>query len=310
MAVGRGSGPSSSAPIRVRRVDPVRLAVGAYVVVVAVFVAFRLLAVGPWVMPAFDVWAYWLTRDGLDYASAQHGATGAFVYSPAFSQAIAPLTALPWPTFAGIWTAGVAGLLLWLAGPYALPLALLPPVAMSIALGQLDLAFAAVAIAGLRWPALWAIAVLTKVTPGIGLLWFAARREWRSLGIAVGATLAIAAVSAAIDPGAWGGWLDLLRRSEFPELGDRLWFLPVPLSIRLPIAAAIVVWGARADRRWTLPVAVLLALPVVWVNSPTILVALLPLSRAAARTAAGRWLGSSAPRGRSDASPLAAPTGG
>jgi hypothetical protein len=297
-------------PTRPRRIDPVRLAIGAYVVVVVVFVAFRLLAVQPWVMPAFDVWAYWLTRDGLDYAAAHHGATGAFVYSPAFAQAISPVTALPWPVFAAVWTAGVASLLLWLAGPYALPLALLPPVAMSVALGQLDLAFAAVAIAGLRWPALWAIPILTKVTPGIGLLWFVARREWRPFAIAAGATLAITAVSVAIDPAAWTGWLELLRRAEFPELSDRLWFLPIALWIRLPIAAGVVVWGARTDRQWALAVGILVALPVVWVNSPTILIALLPLSAVATRTAAGRWLRPGGEPGRSDISSLPAPIGG
>ena len=55
---------------------------------------------------------------------------------------------------------------------------------------------AAVIVAGFRWPALWAIPLLTKVTPGgIGLLWFAARGEWRHLGIALASTLAIVVVT-------------------------------------------------------------------------------------------------------------------
>jgi len=37
----------------------------------------------------------------------------------------------------------------------------------------------AVAIAvGFRYPAAWALVLITKVTPGIGLVWFAVRREW------------------------------------------------------------------------------------------------------------------------------------
>ena len=42
----------------------------------------------------------------------------------------------------------------------------------SVALGQLDLLFALVTIVGLRWPAAWALPILTKVTPGVGLIWF------------------------------------------------------------------------------------------------------------------------------------------
>ncbi len=48
---------------------------------------------------------------------------------------------------------------------------------------------------GFRYPAAWSLILLTKITPGIGLLWFAVRREWRALAIALGATAAIASVS-------------------------------------------------------------------------------------------------------------------
>ena len=60
--------------------------------------------------------------------------------------------------------------------------------------------------------------------------------------------------------------------------------------LRLPLAALLVAWGARTDRRWVLPVGICLALPTIWLNSPTILVALLPLAAAGAATPAGAWL--------------------
>ncbi len=44
---------------------------------------------------------------------------------------------------------------------------------------------AAIAL-GFRYPATWAFVLLAKVTPGIGLLWFLVRREWRNLAIALG----------------------------------------------------------------------------------------------------------------------------
>ena len=271
------------------RPDLGRLAGPAFAVVIVAFASLRWLEVGPWDMPAFDLWAYWLTRFGVDY-SAQPGATGAFLYSPLFAQVIAPLTALPWPAFAGVWTALLAAPLLWLAGRRAIVLLVLPPIFMSVALGQLDILFAVVVIVGLRWPIAWVLPILTKVTPGVGLVWFLVRREWRSLGLVMIATLAMVGTSAAVDPAAWTAWLAMLTRMDFPALGGDLWFLPIPLWVRLPLAAALIAWGAAKDRPWVLPVGVVLSLPTVWLNSPTILVGLLPLVAAGAKTPAAAWL--------------------
>jgi len=272
------------------RIDFGRFAVPAFLVVLVVFAGLRWLAVEPWALPAFDSYAYWLTRDGIDYSVTHPGATGAYLYSPAFAQLISPLTAMSWPAFAAVWTLLIAAPLAWLAGRGALAIIVLPPVFMSIALGQLDLAFAVVVLLGLRWPGLWALPILTKLTPGIGLLWFVVRGEWRSLGIALVATAAVVAASVAVDPVAWGGWLAMLVRMEFPKLGGDLWFLPLPLAFRLFVAAALIAWGAATDRRWVLPVGVCLSLPTVWLNSPTILIAILPMVAAGARTPAGAWL--------------------
>lgn len=272
------------------RIDFGRLAIPSFAVVIVAFAGLRLLAVEPWAMPAYDSYAYWLTRSGIDYSATYQGATGAYLYSPAFAQLIGPLTALPWPVYLALWTLLTAAPLAWLAGRLALPVVILPPVFMSVALGQLDLAFAAVVLLGLRWPALWALPILTKITPGIGLLWFLVRGEWRSLGIAALATGLIVAVSALVNPVAWDGWVAMLARADFPELGGGLWFLPLPLGFRLFVAAALIAWGAATDRRWVLPVGVCLSLPTVWLNSPTILIAILPMVAAGARTPAGAWM--------------------
>ena len=280
---------------RIARIDFSRLAIPAFFVVLVVFAGLRLFGVGPWTLPAFDVYAYWTTRAGLDYSATQQGVTGAYLYSPAFAQLIAPLTALPWTAFAAIWTILVAAPLAWLAGRHALVLLVLPPVFMSVALGQLDLAFAAVVTLGLRWPALWALPILTKVTPGIGLLWFFVRGEWRSLGIALGTSIATVVVSAAVSQHAWSSWISMLARMDFPQLGGGLWFLPLPLVFRLFVSGALIAWGAATDRRWVLPVGVCLSLPTVWLNSPTILIAILPLAAAGATSPAGRWVRSAVP---------------
>jgi Glycosyltransferase family 87 len=266
-----------------------RIAVSAMVLLVAIWAALRLLDVPPWNDRIFDLWAYWSTRYDLDYTWARPGETGAYIYSPAFAHLIAPLTALPWPVFAAAWSALLAGVLYWLAGWRGFFLGLLAPVTISIAIGQTDLLMAAAIVLGFRWPAAWVIPILTKVTPGIGLVWYAARGEWRSLAIALGSTAAVVSLSFAIDPRAWVGWFEMLLRLSFPTPADGV-YLPIPLAARLPLVALLLVWGARTNRRWVVPVAITFSLPTVWINTPTILVALLPLLPAGADTPAGRWL--------------------
>jgi hypothetical protein len=197
---------------------------------------------------------------------APGGTFGAFTYSPAFYQVVAPFQPLGWVAFATLWTALLVGTVIWL-GPLSLPLA-----ALEVYLGNVHLLIAAAIVIGFRYPAAWAFVLLTKPTCGIGLLWFAARGEWRNLAWALGATAAIVAVSFALGPGLLVGYV-----GSAPEVGLSL---AVPLAVRLPVAAVVVVWGARTDRRWTVPVAVFLALPVVWVHSIAILAAI-PLARTA-----------------------------
>jgi hypothetical protein len=265
-----------------------RTLTAGFVLVVAIFVAARLLNIYPWNERLFDLWAYWSTRFGLDYAAARPGQSGAYIYSPAFAHLISPLTALPLTLFTAVWTILVAATLYWLAGWRSFLIGLFIPVVMSIAIGQTDLFMAAAIVIGFRYPAVWVLPIVTKLTPGVGLLWFAVRREWRSLLIALGATGAIALASIAIDPHAWLGWLGMLGRMEFPAAGDGV-YLPIPVWVRLPIAALLIAWGARTNRYWVLPIGVCLSLPTVWLNTPTILVAILPMLDRGVQAPAGRF---------------------
>ena len=113
------------------------------------------------------------------------------------------------------------------------------------------------------------------MTPGVGLLWFAVRREWWSLVTALGATLAVVAISTVVAPGLWRDWVDILVWNVGqPILSGSI---PIPLIVRLPIAIVLLVWGALADRRWVVPVACLLALPVIWYGSLSLLAGVVPL---------------------------------
>ena len=85
-----------------------RLARDGFLLLAAAFVLLRLLGVTPWDR-AIDANAYWNTRDGVFYDGSLAGTLGAYLYSPAFAQAIGPLVWLPWTVFLAIWTAILLG---------------------------------------------------------------------------------------------------------------------------------------------------------------------------------------------------------
>jgi hypothetical protein len=106
--------------------------------------------------------------------------------------------------------------------------------------------------------------LLTKPTLGVGLLWFVVRGEWRRLAIALGVTAALAAAAYVLVPNLWRQWIDyVLATGVSPNLGNA-YALAIPLLVRLPAAAILVIWGARTNRPWTLPTAAMLGLPVLW----------------------------------------------
>ena len=221
-----------------------------------------------------DARCYWVPSLFHPYARSDWTNPIAYVYSPAFLQLISPLTRLPWQAFVAVWTAILLLAVRFLTGPRLLAAGVVFA-AMELAGGNISLLLATAIVVGFRWPAAWGFVLLTKVTPGIGLLWFAVRREWRSLAVALGTTAAVVAGSALMLPDAWSEWTDVLIRNGGRE---GTWAaLPIALWIRLPIAMAVVVWGARTNRRWAVPVASLIALPAVWYGSLSMLLAIVAL---------------------------------
>ncbi|MEZ4596262.1 MAG: hypothetical protein R3C32_05075 [Chloroflexota bacterium] len=91
-------------------------------------------------------------------------------------------TAIPWPVFVTAWFAAGVALYVWMVGPWSLALLAVPVFAVELFIGNIHLLLALAVVLGFRWPAAWSFVLLTKVTPGIGLLWFVVRREWRSSG--------------------------------------------------------------------------------------------------------------------------------
>lgn len=223
----------------------------------------------------FDSFAYWNVDPFHPYVGPL-GGLGSFTYSPAFALAVSPTHVLSFAEFFVLWDSFLIVNLVWLTRRMALVWLVFLPVSLELYHGNVHLLLATVCVLGFEYPALWSIGILTKITPGVSLLWFVARREWRSLAVALAATAAISLVSFVIAPGAWWDWLKFLEVSSANGAGSNYLFDSYMPSLWLRVigAAILVVWGARTDRRWVVPVATCIAMPVFWITTPAILVAI------------------------------------
>jgi hypothetical protein len=228
-----------------------------------------------------DALTYWLAAGSPDpYGSDVVGTPLAYLYSPAFSQALAAAATLPFSVFLSLWWSLqvlVLAVLGWRAAE-RWPRWWIPVVALGLLevwSGNVHLLLAGAVVLGLRWPAAWAFVLLTKLTPGIGLAWFAFRRDWRALLQALAATAAIVVVSVAIDPWGWFDWGVLLVSNINP--GVPWGTIPLPFIVRLPVALGLLWWGAHRDQRWVVPIACMLTVPVVWPGALAFVVAAVAL---------------------------------
>ena len=149
-----------------------------------------------------DAYCYWFPSLDDPYARSDWTDPIAYVYSPAFLQLLQPIRILPWQAYMAAWTLILLGALVVLTGRRWLAVGVVLGL-MELAGGNIHLLIAAAIVLGFRHPWTWSIVLLTKITPGIGLLWFVVRREWRNLAIALGATAAIVLVSFVVMPDAW-----------------------------------------------------------------------------------------------------------
>jgi hypothetical protein len=240
-----------------------------------------------------DARCYWAPDLANPYLHSNWTDQIAYPYSPAFLQVLQPIRVFPWQVFMAIWAAILMAAMVYLTGPRLILLGLAFFGLMEIWGGNIELLVALAIVLGFRWPATWSFVLLTKVTPGVGLLWFAVRREWRPLAIALGATAVVVAASAALAPDAWSRWLQVLQANAGKS---GTWAaVPIPFLVRFPLAVILVVWGARTNHRWTVPVSSMLALPALWYGGLSIVLATLPLLGARSADDLRRTLGGARP---------------
>lgn len=175
-----------------------------------------------------------------------------FVYPPPFAWFVRALSVAGWGVWLVAWTVILAvsfsvvrwvGVAVVIAG-FAMRLVVdnFKPIsepANHLTIGNLQPLLLAAVVLGLRYPA--------------GILWFAVRREWRSLAIAVATTAAIAAVSFLLSPTDWFEWIRFMTANL--STPSPVPVVPIPGWVRFPAAIALIVWGARTNRPWTLPIA-------------------------------------------------------
>jgi hypothetical protein len=242
------------------------------------------LGVFPAIPEISDGHAYWASLRGEWYTTGAATA-GAFLYPPPAALVMAPFAQLPWLAFAAVLTAANLAALAWLVGPLAAAaLAFVPPIQSELLWANIHLILAAAIVAGIRQPRWWAAPILTKVTPGIGLLWFAGRGQWMSVAKALALTALLVVVTLPL-LGAWVDWFTILTSSH-PH--DQTVLLDWPLPARLVLAATLAFGAGRLNWPVILPVAVFLALPIMWVNGAVLLLACWRVSRQSAARLASR----------------------
>ena len=223
----------------------------------------------------YDAFAYWNVDLRGPYG-VEYGALASFNYAPPIALIADLFGYLDWTTFIWLWTMLLIGTVVWIAGSprWVLVAFSFPFVAVELYHGNINILLAAAIVLGFRHPWTWAFVLLTKPTSGVGLLWFAARGEWRSLGTALGVAAVVCVASFLLMPSLWFDYLRAMTDSlsHLPHTVA----IPVSLWLRLPAAAVLVVWGARTNRRWTVIVSSTLALPVLWPGSGAMLIGLIP----------------------------------
>ena len=236
----------------------------------AAVLAFHAYVISDYSPLGFDAHAYWLAGRSSNPYDAPPEALDAFLYSPAFKQAVSPLALLPFPAFYTIWFLLEGAAFAWLLRPlgwrWGVPCWLL--CVPELLLGNVIGFIALTAVLGIRRPELWTFPLLTKITGGaLGGMWFVVRRQWLYLGRYLLASLAVVGVSFAAAPSLWFDWIDFLQRSG----GDG-----PSLLIRCTIAVVLVVVGARTGRPWLLAPALMVGTPVLAGNSVIALLAAIP----------------------------------
>ncbi len=222
-----------------------------------------------------DSHAYWLAgRAILEGRSPYEMTTGpqvpfAYQYPPPLAQVMAPVSTVvgAWP-FEYAWLGFMGLCLAWIAGwrlLVALALVALLPVTIEFWYRNIHLQLAVLAVLAIRrWPALFGVGAMVKLSPAVGIVYLAAAGRWRAVAEVIVVMVAVGGISWLLAPDLWSEFVHtLLARGPADTSG----ILPIPYILRV-IAAVILafiagrVGGVRGEALAFLAIGV--GLPTLW----------------------------------------------
>lgn len=214
-----------------------------------------------------DAFMYWSTPVGSYPTAALEG----FLYTPPVMLLMAPIHALPYWLFYGLWLIGLMAVMYWLLGRWLFLVALIPGSFTwgYLGWGNIGILIAAAIVLGIRRPEWWAVPLLTKPTAAIGLLWHRPR-EWMRPAVVVGG---ISLVTVLLFPQMWVDWFRAVLLNVGADPTREAWSLTaLGLGVRLPLAALLILLARWRHAPAVIPLACTLALP--WIGSSSLVVAL------------------------------------
>jgi hypothetical protein len=230
------------------------LGLAALAAIGAVFLA--VIVATFWTTPGDDL-AYWIAGHrlalGLPIYTAPEFAFEPFAYHypPPVAQVLAPIT-LVVPAFAyAIAYRGLMLAALWdLAGRRMLNMlafVAFVPMAVAVRIENVEIFMALGIVLGLRrWPWLFTIGALVKVSPGLGLVYLALRRRWRDVAVSAALGAVIVGVSYALAPDLWREWIATIT-GRADVIGNSL--IPVAYVYRAIAGFILAILGGLLGRR-------------------------------------------------------------
>ena len=203
---------------------------------------------------------------------------GLLFYPPPVAQFMHLIQPLGWQVFIVVLMVATFGSLWFCAREWSWPLILIgvphyltgngwlgfPATFLSYALlGNLQWILAALVLVALRHPWVWSLLLVTKVTTAIGWWWHPLRGDRRGARLGAIASAVIVGTSILLNPDLWIEFAGFVARN-IGMANPPIPTFPIPLPIRLAMAIALLIWGARTDREWTVSVAVGWSLPALF----------------------------------------------
>jgi hypothetical protein len=232
----------------------------------------------------YDTPSYWLAArhvlDGLPlYTSDRYTTLGLYTYPPVFAQLFVPAALLPELLVSWLWRVSSVLCIRYITGSWKATVVafVFIPVLTELSINNVTLQIAAALVWMMRdrrgvYVLPWVAALKFGPALVVPYLWFRRPETRRPLVIGTGLFAVACAASLALDPGAWGGYIDMLRFQNLTDLSGSQVIHVIPSGggidfiVRLALAGAVALLGAWWNRGWLAYAAASVTCPVMAVS--------------------------------------------